>query len=176
MLNKPLLTFPILTTEQLTLRQLSETDAPEISLLRSDPTVNKYLSRQASKTREEALNFIKNVNENFSNNAGCYWAITFTGREKLIGTICIFDISDELKKCEIGYELLPALQGQGIMHEALEKIIEFTFHTLELETIEAITHKDNQSSTKLLEKFNFKQTVMDDADPKLILYRLSNKK
>ena len=120
--------------------------------------VNKYLGRQPSKTPEEAMSFIKKVNENVGNNAGFYWAITFTGSKKLVGTICLFDISDELKKCEIGYELLPAYQGQGIMHEALKKIIEFIFHTLGLENIEAFTHKDNKSSTGLLQKLNFTQT------------------
>ena len=169
-------TFPILTTKRLTLRQLSETDAPEIFLLRSDPAVNKYLGRQPSQTSEEALNFIKKINENFGKNASCYWAITFTGNEKLVGTISLFDISDELKKCEIGYELLPVHQGQGNMQEALEKIIEFAFHTLELETIEAFTHKDNQSSTWLLQKFNFEKTVIDCTDPNLIMLRLSKEK
>ena len=162
-------TFPTLTTERLTLRQLSETDAPEIFLLRSDPTVNKYLGRQPSKTPEEALSFIKNVNKNVGNNAGCYWAITFTGSAKLVGTICLFDISDELKKCEIGYELLPDHQGQGIMQEALEKIIEFVFQTLGLDIIEAFTHNDNESSSGLLQKFNFKKiSNIDD----LLNYKL----
>ena len=176
MLNKILSTFPTLTTERLTLRQPLESDAQQIFLLRSDAIVNKYLDRQPSGTVEEALSFIRKVNERFKNNEGLYWAITQTGKEKLIGTICLFDFSDELKKCEIGYELLPNYQGQGIMNEALKKIIEFTFQTLELGTIDAFTHKDNQSSTKLLQKFYFQETVIiDEANPNLILFRLSNK-
>ena len=175
MLNNILSTFPILTTERLTLRQPLESDAQQIFLLRSDMMVNKYLDRQPTETIEEALSFIRKVNENFKNNAGLYWAITQTGNEKLIGTICLFDFSDELKKCEIGYELLPDYQGQGIMNEALKKIIEFTFQTPGLGTIDAFTHKDNQSSTKLLQKFYFQETaIIDDANPNLILFRLSN--
>lgn len=176
MLNKILPTFPTLTTERLTLRQPLESDARQIFLLRSDAIVNKYLDRQPSVTVEEALNFIRKVNERFKNNEGLYWAITQTGKEKLIGTICLFDFSDELKKCEIGYELLLNYQGQGIMNEALKKIIEFTFQTLGLGTIDAFTHKDNQSSTKLLQKFYFQETaIIDEANPNLILFRLSNK-
>ncbi len=175
MLNKTLSTFPTLTTERLTLRQPLESDVQEIFLLRSDTMVNKYLDRQPSETLEEALSFIKKVNENFSNNNGCYWAITHTDNKKLIGTICLFDFSDELKKCEIGYELLPNYQGKGIMNEALEKIIEFTFQTLGLETIDAFTHKDNQSSTRLLQKFNFEETaIIDETNPNLIRFCLSN--
>jgi [ribosomal protein S5]-alanine N-acetyltransferase len=175
MLHKNLSSFPTLTTERLTLRQLLESDVQEIFLLRSNVIVNKYLDRRPSETVEEALSFIRKVNENFKNNAGLYWAITQTDNEKLIGTICLFDFSDELKKCEVGYELLPHYQGQGIMHEALKKIIEFTFHTLRLETIDAFTHKDNHSSTKLLQKCNFKKTtIIDEANPNLIVFRLSN--
>jgi len=175
MLNKILSTFPTLTTERLTLRQPLESDAQQIFLLRSDAIVNKYLDRQPSGTVEEALSFIRKVNERFKNNEGLYWAITQTGKEKLIGTICLFDFSDELKKCEIGYELLPHYQGQGIMNEALKKIIEFTFQTLRLGTIDAFTHKDNQSSTKLLQKFYFQRTaIIGGANPNLILLRLSN--
>ena len=175
MLNKILSTFPTLTTERLTLRQPLESDAQQIFLLRSDAIVNKYLDRQPTRTVEEALHFIRTVNENFKNNEGLYWAITQRGNKKLIGAICLFDFSDELQKCEIGYELLPNYQGQGIMNEALEKIIEFTFQTLELMTINAFTHKDNQSSTKLLQKFYFQETaIIDEANPNLILFRLSN--
>jgi [ribosomal protein S5]-alanine N-acetyltransferase len=167
-------TFPILTTDRLTLRELLESDVQEIFLLRSDTRVNKYLDRQPCQTVEDALNFIRKINDNIKNNTGFYWAITKADNEKLIGTICLFDFSDELKKCEIGYELLPDYQGQGIMNEALKKVIEFTFQTLGLNTIDAFTHKDNKSSTKLLLKFNFEETkISDGTDPNLLVYRLT---
>lgn len=175
MLDKILSTFPILTTERLILRQPVESDAQEMLLLRSDTTVNKYLERRPSETLEDASDFIKKVNENFKNKAGLYWAITQTDNEKLIGIICLFDFSDELKKCEIGYELSPDYQGKGMMKEAIRKIIEFTFQTLGLYAIDAFTHKDNHSSTKLLRKLNFKETtIFDEANPNLIVFRLSN--
>ena len=175
MLSKILSTFPTLTTERLTLRQPLDSDAQQIFLLRSDTIVNKYLDRPPSETVEDALSFIRIVNENFKNNTSLYWAITQTDNEKLIGTICLFDFSDELKKCEIGYELLTDYQGQGIMNEALKKIIEFTFQTLGIETIDAFTHKENQSSTKLLQKYNFEDMgSIDEVNPNLILFRLSS--
>lgn len=147
----------------------------EILLLRSNPAVNKYLDRQPTQTVEEALSFINKVNENFKNKAGLYWAITQTDNKKLIGTVCLFDFSDELENGEIGFELLPSYQGQGIITEALKRIIAFTFQTLGLEVINAHIHKDNQSSTKLLQKFNFKEmTITDEANSNLLVFRLSN--
>ena len=171
MLNMVLSTLPALTTERLTLRELLESDVQEIFLLRSNTIINKFLDRKPSETLEDALSFIKNI----KNNKFPYWAITQTHNGKLIGTICLFGFLDELNKCEIGYELLPDYQGQGIMSEAINKIIEFAVHTLGLKTIDAFTHKDNQSSTKLLQRFNFEKTaIVDEANPNLIVFRLSS--
>ena len=175
MLNRNLSGFPTLTTERLALRQLLESDAQEIYLLRSDAIINRYLDRQPSKTLEDALNFIRKINENTRNSEVPYWAITQKNNEKLIGTICLFDFSEELKRCEIGYELLTHYQGQGIMNEAVKKVIEYSVQVLGLKTIDACTHKGNQSSIKLLQKFNFEKTeIVDAANANLILFRLSN--
>lgn len=173
--NKNFIPFPILTTKRLTLRQLSESDAEQILSLRSDAVINKYLGRQPAKTLDDALNFIRKTNENIKKSPLKYWAITLNGSEKLTGTICLFDYSEELEKCEIGYELLTDYQGQGIMSEATKKIIDYAFLTLRLKTIDACTHKDNQSSTKLLQKLNFEKTgIVDETNPDMILFRLAN--
>ncbi len=61
------------------------------------------------------------------------------------------------------------------MSEATKKIIEFAVHTLGLKIIDAFTHTDNQSSTKLLQRFNFEKTeISDEKNPNLIVFRLSN--
>ncbi|WP_055092163.1 GNAT family N-acetyltransferase [Flavobacterium aquidurense] len=172
-MKRNLQTFPTLLTERLTLRKLSKNDSEEILHLRSDTEINKFLGRKPSKTIDDALNFIEIIIEN-ENDELFYWAITKTGDDKLIGTICLFDFLDDLKKCEIGYELLTPYQHQGIMIEAAKKVIEYAIKTLEIKAIDAQTHKDNQSSTKLLQKLNFKK--LDDIvenNPNLILYRLT---
>ena len=152
------------------LRQLSERNAPEIYLLRSDPLVNNYLDRQPCKTLEDASEFIENIKKNSS----FYWAVIQNGNEKLVGTICLFGVSEALKTCEIGYELLPNYQGKGIMREATKKIIEYACQILGLKTIEAHTHKDNQSSTNLLKDLKFKCTDwVDKTNSNLILFRLT---
>lgn len=165
--------FPILTTERLTLRQLSKSDAVEILQLRSDPEINKFLDRKPSKTMEDASNFIKSIIENEGDGL-FYWAITQTGKERLIGTICLFEFSIDEKKCEIGYELLTEYQGHGFMIEAAQKVIEFTSKTLGLKTVDAVTHKDNKSSSGLLFKLGFEE--LEDSDvgnQDLVVFRLA---
>ena len=175
MLNRNFAPFQILTTERLTLRQLVISDAQEIFTLRSDSEINRYLDRKPSNTIEDAGNFINKVNENISKNDSLYWAITFGERKKLIGTICLFSFSEENGTCEIGYELLTNFQGQGIMKEAAEKVIDYAFNIIKVQKIEASLHKDNQRSISLLEKLSFRSSnIFDKANPELICYHLPN--
>jgi [ribosomal protein S5]-alanine N-acetyltransferase len=176
MLNRTFTPFPILTTERLTLRQPEINDEQEIFALRSDSEINKYLDRQISKTIEDARNFINKVNENTNNNVSLYWAITLSDKNILVGTICLFGFSDENYKCEIGYELSTNFQRQGIMKEAVEKVIDYAFNTIKVKKMEAFLHKDNQSSIKLLEKLSFRNSnEPDKTDPDLICYHLTAK-
>jgi RimJ/RimL family protein N-acetyltransferase len=175
MLNRSFTPFPILTTERLTLRQLRITDEQEIFTLRSDSEINKYLDRQLSNTIDDARNFINRVNQNINKNDSLYWAITLSDRNLLVGTICLFGLSDENDKCEIGYELLTNFQGRGIMKDALEKVIDYAFNTIKVQKIEASIHKDNQSSIRLLEKFSFRNSnEPDQSSSELICFHLTN--
>jgi ribosomal-protein-alanine N-acetyltransferase len=175
MLNRTFTPFPILTTERLTLRRLVINDEQEIFTLRSDREINKYLGREISKTIDDARNFINKINENINKHDSLYWAITLNNKNILVGTICLFSFSDENDKCEIGYELLTNFQGNGIMMEALEKVIDYAFNTIKVQKIEAFFHRDNQSSIKLLEKFSFSDSnEPDKTDPDLIYYHLAN--
>ncbi len=162
-------------TERLTLRQLVINDEQEIFTLRSDSEINKYLDRKIANTIDDARNFINSVNENINKNDSVYWAISFRDKNILVGTICLFSFSDENDKCEIGYELLTNFQGQGIMKEAVEKVIDYAFKTIKVQKIEAFFHRDNQSSIKLLKKFSFSDSnEPDKTDPDLIYYHLIN--
>lgn len=165
------MTFPTFTTERLTLRQLVENDGQAIFLLRSDPVINKYLDRKQSQTLEEALQFIRSIQ---ANNL-LYWAIVETLSGKVVGTIGLFNVSNEGNTGEIGYELLPDYQRQGMMNEAMKKIIALAVDILGIKIIEAFTHKENQRSTKLLQILNFEQAeIVDESNPDLIVFRLIN--
>lgn len=52
-----------------------------------------------------------------------------------------YNIDKETAVAEIGYELLPAHQGQGVMYEALQRVIAFGFNTLQLKQIKAEVNK-----------------------------------
>jgi len=172
-MDKKFMPFPVLTTGRLTLRQLRGSDDREILALRSNDNVNKYLDRRPSKSIDDARNFIHTINENIQRDESIYWAITLTGADNVIGTVCLFDFLENASKAEIGYELLPEFQGKGFMQEAISTVIHFGFQQVGLQAIEAYTRSDNQQSTSILEKLHFKGDRA--ADENFTLFKLTPK-
>ena len=173
--------YPVLNTERLSLRKLSIDDANGIYFLRSDERVNKYIDRPRAESLEDAHNFINKTNHAIENNDCIDWAITFNDDSKLIGSICLWNISIEENKAEVGYELLPSFQGKGIAEEAMLAVLDYGFNIMSLNKIEAYTHKENVASTKLLEKFNFIRDLNEESkinftvdNPNTVVYSLRN--
>lgn len=153
-----MVTIPTLKTERLTLRPLLKTDDQQIFALRSNQSVNQYLSRKPRLSIDDARRFIQAILDN----QAFYWAITLTGGTELTGTVCLFNLSDDHQKAELGYELLPEFQGKGFMQEAVGAMIDFAFRRLNVSTIQAYTHVENQASSQLLEKLNFEECDVDE--------------
>src|SRR5574338_168573 len=130
--------FPGLQTERLFLRRLAAEDEKEIFLLRSDEQVSKFLTRPLCKTIDEARIFIQKINTNIKNNESLYWAISLKNNLSLIGTICLWNISWEHERAEVGFELLPAFQKKGYMQEALTAVLDFAFNTITFHSIEGV--------------------------------------
>lgn len=177
MLQKKNSPFPLLTTERLTLRQVTLDDEQEIFALRSDTDTNKYIDRPLAVTIDDARKFITTINEKIGQNEAMYWAIELTGNNTFIGTTCMFGFSEEEQNCEVGYELLKKFRGQGFIQEAVQRVIGYGFETIKLRSIEAITHKDNQDSIKVLEKLHFKKEIEHSKkEPDTYVFTLPNPK
>jgi ribosomal-protein-alanine N-acetyltransferase len=148
--------FPEIKTERLLLRRITDADAPEIFVLRSDDAVMKYVGREKPQSQEEALAFIKMVNANIDKNESVMWAIALQDEPgKLIGNIGFWRIINHNYRSEIGYMLHPNFWNKGIMKEALLAAIDFGFNQMKLHSIEAHINPDNIASGILLEKTGF---------------------
>ena len=155
MLNLNFEPFPILITERLILRALKQTDAFQLQQLRSDDIVNQFLYRPKSITVAEASAFIDKVNIGIVNHEWVYWAITEEDENKLVGTICLWNIEKEKRLAEIGYELSSSYQGKGLMKEAIPSVIDFGFNVIKLDVIVALVNPKNKRSITLLSGFHF---------------------
>lgn len=166
--------FPNLRTDCLVLRKVQVEDENEFFILKSDEEILKYLDAKA-KTFDEARKFLRKINEGIAENEWILWGITLTNENKLIGTICLWNISREYSRAEIGYELMPAYQGRGIMQEAATAVIEYGFKSMKLQSIVAFPNPNNLRSIRLLERHNFgkKNLKRDDLSEETI-YLLEN--
>ena len=153
--------FPKLSTERLTLRQLSFNDKRTIFKLRSNKEINKLIVRDTPKNLNDADSFIQTCLDEFEKGNRIFWAIQHQESNQIIGTIVYHNINAENNYAEIGYELNPDFQNEGFMSEAMATVLEYGKSVLELNTIEAFTHQNNTASTTLLEKHQF---ILDEED------------
>ncbi len=165
--------FPNLSTEHFILRKLAMKDENEIFALRSDENVNQFLDRPKASSIDDARQFINKIHDGIANSECILWVITLKNNNKLMGTICLWKISKEDSKAEIGYELLPQHQGRGIMQEVIPVIIKYGFENMQLRSIKAELSPNNLKSIKLLERNNFVRISVDESAD-TVVYALAN--
>lgn len=168
--------FPELNTANLLLRQLTEDDAESIFNIRSDRQIAKYLDRPLCQSKEEALQFINKINNGIRNGEVIYWSVCLKENPELAGTICLWNLSAEESKADIGFELLVKYQGRGFIQEAIDKVIEYGFTVMKLKNIIGETAPANIRSIRLMHKKGFVQTpaAEEAKNPDWVVYQLIN--
>ena len=163
---------PELLTNQLILRSLEPADARLVFLLRSETDASRFVDRPVMSGIEDGLRFIRRISISISEGDCMYWALVPKTQLDLIGTICLWNWAPKSNQAEISFELLEAWQGQGYMQEALHRVMDFAFHEMDLQRLEAWVHPRNQKSITLLSRNGFlpaplsiPSRQMEDQDP-----------
>lgn len=157
--------FPVVQTERLILRRITNEDVNEVFELRSNPETMKYIPRPLVKNNDDALEHIAMIEEKIVTNIGINWGITLKENPKLLGIIGFYRMQPENYRAEIGYMLLPEFHGKGIIPEAVTELVKFGFNNLKLHSIEAVIDPDNLASEKVLEKCGFiKEAHLKEAE------------
>ena len=147
--------FPVLETERLICREITAEDAAVLHQYWSDPIVMEYLSLAPFKRMEETLEMISLVTHMPETGEGFRWAITRRQDGKLLGTCGFHNGKPEHYRFEMGYELGKEYWRQGIMTEALRKILTYGFSNMKLNRVEAFVNHGNIRSTGILGKLGF---------------------
>ena len=155
MLNFNFTPFPVIESNRLILRRITNDDVNEVFELRSNPETMKYIPRPLVKTTEDALEHIAMIEDKIVTNVGINWGITLKSNPKLLGIIGYYRMQPENYRAEIGYILLPEFHGKGIITEAVQRLITYGFNDLNLHSIEAVIDPENFASEKVLQKCNF---------------------
>ena len=164
----------MIETDRLILKEINESHVEDILKIRSNEIINQFVKRISPKTNYDALQFILTIKERTQNNQTLYLGITYKHQPDLIGTICLWNFSEDRKTAEVGYELLPGYHRKGIMSEALKAVLDYGFNNLHLQEILAFTSRYNENSKGLLLKHHFilEEGRTDEGFPDNIIFSL----
>ena len=147
--------FPILESERLRFRKLTNDDAPEIFKLRSDPKTMEFIPRPLLIDLDGALAHIKVINDNIDVNKDINWAVTEKNNDKCIGIMGFHRTQPEHFRTELGYMILPDFSGKGYVTEGVNTILSFAFNQLHFHSIEAVIDSRHIASERVLIKNGF---------------------
>ena len=109
------------------------------------------------RTIDEARQLIARYTSRFLNQVGIRWGIARKENPATLIGSCGYNIwIPSSRRAIIGYDLGRAHWKQGIMSEALKRVLDFGFGTMQLNRIEALVFAQNLPSHRLLKKLGFK--------------------
>lgn len=149
--------FPVLETDRLILREITEEDAEDLFINFSNAEVMKHYGSDPIENIEEARGLVHSFKVGFVENKGIRWGIQLKSEKNLIGTVGFHAVSSKHRRAEIGYEMNPNHWGQGLAKEAIGKAVEYGLNEMKLKRIGAIVFLENKSSNELLLKFGFQK-------------------
>jgi RimJ/RimL family protein N-acetyltransferase len=135
-------------------REMSPDDLDDMALLLGDPEVMTYYPRP--KTRDEAAYWIEwNRGLYRTHGYGLWLLITPDGR--FVGDCGLTpQVVDGVTELEVGYHVLPALQGRGYATEAAAASRDFARTVLGATRLIAIIHPENRPSQRVAEKIGLR--------------------
>lgn len=168
--------WDILETSRCHLRETTVDDVAKFFRIYADKSICKY-TEDLYPTMEEEIEYTK---EYIANAYHFYefgvWTIVHKETGKIIGRAGL-SVREGFEEPELGYVLDTAYQGQGIALEVCSSILDYAKEYLGAETINALVHRENEASLRLLDKLGFCKTDFENdfqrshADPMQDLYR-----
>ena len=148
--------FPILETERLILRQLTEADAQGLFEIYTDPAVTRFIDIPELAEPAQAARLISEHEALRSAGKGLRWGVFEVETGQLIGTCGYHDWTQDKFRAEISYDLGSRHWGNGFMREALQAAVHYGFAGLKLHRIEALVDPEDTRSQNLLFGLGFK--------------------
>lgn len=148
-------------TERLILREIVPEDVEGMYHLDSDIQVHIYLGNNPIKDRNEALNIIDYIRNQYQENGIGRWAMIDKQTNEFIGwtglKLVRELVNNHIDHYDLGYRLIRKYWGQGYATEGAVASLRYGFEKLQLKEIFAAAHVDNIASNKILQKVGFQK-------------------
>ncbi len=145
----------VLTSERLTLREMTDTDLDDMAALLGDPQVMSYYPRP--KTREEAQGWINWNRRLYADRGFGLWIVSLTATGEFLGD-CGLTIQqvDGVAEVEVGYHIRAERQRQGYATEAAAACRDLARERFSVERLIAIINPANRPSQAVAEKIGLR--------------------
>ncbi|MGM0827487.1 MAG: GNAT family N-acetyltransferase [Bacillota bacterium] len=140
-------------TSRLALRLVEETDAGFIMKLLNEPGWLQYIGDKGIRTIDDAKGYIMNGPRAMYEREGFGLFLTERKEDHAPIGLCGLIKREGLEDVDIGFAFLSDYQSQGYAFEAARATLDLA-KDIGIKRVVAITTKDNESSSKLLEKLD----------------------
>ena len=106
---------------------------------------------------EKSFEFHSNNIEKQETKEGYFFYLRNTETNQLIGYVCIKNINNIVRKCELAYFIDKQFEGRGIISKAVSQTIDFCFANLTINKVFICTSKVNPASQQIAIKHGFRQ-------------------
>jgi len=156
-----------LQTERLTLRPWKESDAEALYRYACNPNIGPIAGWPPHTSVENSREIIKTVLS-----APETYAVVLKETDETVGSVGIMTARSEIcsakmtdSECEIGYWIGEPYWGQGLIPEAVGKLIRYAFEDLQMTTIWCGYYDGNEKSKRAQEKCGFIYSHTEDNKP-----------
>jgi RimJ/RimL family protein N-acetyltransferase len=149
----------VLETDRLILRSFQDTDLKPFVDYRSDRAIAQFQSWDAPYSKANAAKFIQQLQHIKPGTPGEWYqiAIELKMNRQMIGDCAFCVLAEDSQQAEIGFTLARQYQKSGYATEAVTRLLDYLFKSLNLHRVRAICHEENIASAKLLERVGMRR-------------------
>jgi ribosomal-protein-alanine N-acetyltransferase len=144
-----------LESERLRVRLVEAVDLTDLLRVNGNDEVTRYLPYATWIALADAQAWLERMQQAQASGTTLQWVVVDKASGTVVGTCLLFQYDELSSRAELGYVLGHDWWGQGLMHEALQALLQCAFTTLGLRRIEAEVDPRNLASGKLLQKLGF---------------------
>jgi RimJ/RimL family protein N-acetyltransferase len=149
---------PLIETERLVLRELTESDAEFYFAILTDPDFKRFIADRGIRDANDALvNLRDRVLASYDAHGFGMWLVSRRVDGRPVGMAGLVK-REFLNDVDLGYAFLPEGRGSGFATESAAAVMGYALERFGLQRLAAIVAPDNLASIRVLDRLGFRHT------------------
>jgi [ribosomal protein S5]-alanine N-acetyltransferase len=146
---------PVLRTQRLVLRQITEADGEGLFGIFADDRVTEYYGWDTFTSVEQGHELAARTAAQFRQHTAIRWGLLQPDSPQIIGTCGYTRWDQDNQFAVLGYDLARPYWRRGLMSEAVAAVLRLGFEQMTLHRVEATVMTGNTASSSLLRRAGF---------------------